>query len=170
MTQKDIDKKLYMLQEEIMLNFFAGNHSLIFEDKKEVKEFFKYIKHYDSRYDENFARIDEVKEVAWLFNNGRHNYQLEWVDEPIHEQFCKQYFHLQYGRFADYLPIKYSEVASYIRTAINAQKMVKEMELDANKFGLPLENYISGVVSGNTSTIDDIKSEIEKAIKTMGII
>lgn len=163
MTNKEIDEMTYRLQEEMLMNFFAGNHSIVFDNKREVKEFFKFIKRYDNRYNENFDKLEDVKEAAWLFDPTRHNYQLEWVSVAEHEQFLKHYFNFQYGRFSDFSPIKYSEIAKYIRVCIDAHKTIDEMQLYADRIDMPLESVVSRVFTGNENTIDEIKDAINKS-------
>lgn len=103
-----------MLQKEIVMNFFAGNHSIVFDNADDVKEFLKFIHFYDNRFDENFKRADEINEVAWLYCHTTHRHQLEWSNDEESNYKEGGYFKQRFGGFVGFEPIKYEMIKKYV--------------------------------------------------------
>ena len=72
------DKNYSELAASLVLNFFNSCYYIIFENTNDVEEFLKYIRQYDSRYDENFKYKDKIKSVFWKYSNILHKHQLAW--------------------------------------------------------------------------------------------
>lgn len=122
MNSPEIEELKYQLAKEATLNFFAGNHSIVFDALEEKKEFFRFIKNYDERYAKKFEELAEVKEVAWIYSFTSYRHQLEWIREEDANVFKLGYFYAIYGRYAGgYEPIKYEVVRPYIIEYLGAK-------------------------------------------------
>lgn len=95
---------LYDISKEksVILNFFSGKVFFTFENETEVDSFFSFIKRYDSRFETDFFRKDEIKSVAWVHSNTSHKHQLEWMPDTV------------YFRMRDMEPISYAVVKDYV--------------------------------------------------------
>lgn len=126
MEEKEIEELKYQLAKETMFNFFAGNHSIVFDNDKERKEFFEFIKYYDNRYKntKKFTKLKEVKEVAWVYCFSGHRHQLEFAGQLEYERFGEKYFYKTHGQLVGYEPIEYKVVQPYVSMHIECRKKI----------------------------------------------